>query len=175
MNRSSSLWLALLLAFAAGSAVCQEPAAQTPPPPCASEQYRQFDFWLGDWEVADADGNRQGTNTIESILGGCVLRESWQGTGSQGYSHNIYDRTTGRWHQTWVDAGGTLLQVDGGLVDGAMVLEGTGIARGGATVHHRISWTPLDDGRVRQHWQTSSDGDSWSDAFLGFYTRRTDS
>ena len=37
----------------------------------------------------------------------------------------------------------------------------------------RITWTPLDGGRVRQHWESTTDGGkTWVTAFDGLYTRR---
>ncbi len=66
-----------VLAILALALVAGGTAAQQQPERCSGDEYRQFDFWIGDWEVADADGNAQGSNKIESILGGCVLRESW--------------------------------------------------------------------------------------------------
>ena len=37
----------------------------------------------------------------------------------------------------------------------------------------RITWTPLDDGRVRQHWEATTDGGkAWSTVFDGYYARR---
>jgi hypothetical protein len=46
-------------------------------------------------------------------------------------------------------------------------------AREGEIVTHRITWTPDDQGRVRQHWQMSPDaGESWQDLFDGLYTRK---
>jgi hypothetical protein len=144
-----------------------------PSPPCSDDEYRQFDFWVGSWEVFDAEGVRQGTNRIEPILGGCALRESWEGEGgSAGFSFNAYDRRTGGWHQTWVDANGLVLLLDGGLEDGSMVLSGAGTGRDGEPITHRITWTPLDDGRVRQHWQvTADDGATWQEVFDGYYSR----
>lgn len=175
-QRPSALALtALLLAASAVPARAQDEAAPAaPPPPCAAEEYRQFDFWLGEWEVRDANGSLQGTNTIASILNGCVLSENWEGTsGSIGRSYNAYDRQTGMWHQTWVDNAGTVLKIDGGLDGNAMVMRGSGRGRDGGPVDHRITWTPLEDGRVRQHWEISRDGGAtWNDAFLGFYARR---
>ncbi len=139
--------------------------------PCADAEHRQFDFWIGEWEVFDPDGVKQGTNRIESILGGCALYESWTGeTGSVGHSLNTYDGRTGRWHQTWVDSNGLLLQLHGGLEDGAMVLAGAGIDREGDPIRHRISWTPLEDGRVRQHWEVARNGE-WQDVFVGLYVK----
>lgn len=139
---------------------------------CDAPEYRQFDFWIGDWQVFA--GERQaGTNSIRPVHGGCALQENWQGAGAggiSGSSFNIYDRATGQWHQTWVDARGTLLQLDGGLVDGAMVLSGSRPAPNRGTALHRITWTPNDDGSVRQLWETSLDeGASWSVLFDGRY------
>lgn len=156
-----------------------EPAAQSEPAappakPCTAPEYRQFDFWLGDWEVTTPAGEVAGHNRIESILGGCVLRESWTGAkGSRGHSHNIYDRTRGRWHQTWVDDGGLLLVIEGGLEEGSMVLRGDTVGRDGKPRSHQIRWTPLDGGKVRQHWQVSADGGTaWQTVFEGIYAKR---
>jgi hypothetical protein len=52
-----------------------------------------------------------------------------------------------------------------------MVLTGPGVGRDGDPITHRIAWTPLDGGRVRQHWQVSADGETWNDVFMGLYTR----
>ena len=140
--------------------------------PCPSAESRQFDFWVGTWEVRDADGRRLGTNRIERILGGCVLQESWTGArGSHGRSLNRWDAGRGVWHQTWVDDQGLVLQLDGGLRGGSMVLEGTRPAPGGGTVRHRITWTPGKDGTLRQRWDTSPDGTTWTTVFDGIYSR----
>ena len=142
--------------------------------PCSAPEYRQFDFWVGDWEVTAA-GQTAGTNSIHRVHGDCALQENWQGSGAggiSGSSFNIYDQASGRWHQTWVDANGTLLLLDGGLVDGSMVLSGSRPARNGGTALHRISWTPNEDGSVRQLWETSlDDGDSWTALFDGLYVK----
>ena len=145
---------------------------EQPASPCSGDEYRQFDFWIGDWEVTDEAGEPQGTNRIESILNGCALRESWSGAGgSAGHSFNTVDRHTGRWHQTWVDSNGLLLLLDGAFDGTSMVLAGPGISRDGDPISHRISWTPIDDGRVRQHWEVSKDGEAWNEVFDGYYTR----
>jgi hypothetical protein len=137
--------------------------------PCADPARHQFDFWLGEWEVRDPSGQVVGHNRITSLFDGCGLREEWHGvSGVRGTSLNTYSAASGRWHQTWVDSNGDLLLLDGGLVDGAMVLEGlTG------EVHHRITWSRAeDDGdQVRQLWETSLDGSSWDIAFDGRYSR----
>ena len=92
--------------------------------------------------------------------------------GVPGVSYNFYDAAEKKWHQTWVDQTGGALYLDGGLVDGKMVLSGNRPGKDGNTVQ-RITWTPLDDGRVKQHWEVSKDdGKSWSDAFVGFYKKK---
>ncbi|HET6591665.1 MAG TPA: hypothetical protein VFG48_02000 [Xanthomonadales bacterium] len=170
MTKTSLLLLLIPLAL---SAQDEAPTA-APAAPCAAPEYRQFDFWIGDWEVSSGE-QPAGTNSIHPVHGGCALQENWQGTGAggiSGSSFNIYDRATGQWHQSWVDASGMLLQLDGGLVDGSMVLGGSRPAQGGGNALHRITWTPNEDGSVRQLWESSlDDGGSWSILFDGLYVK----
>ena len=149
--------------------------AQTPPPPgCPAEVRRQFDFWVGNWDVTVA-GKPAGVNRIEKILEGCALLENWQGVGGMsGKSVNFYDPRRERWHQTWVDDRGGSLGLDGAFTGGKMVLTGTkkDPATGKTTID-RITWTPLPADQVRQVWETSTDdGKSWTVAFDGLYTRK---
>lgn len=154
--------------------------AQTPPAdkprPCQSAEYRQFDFWVGRWDVFAPDGQRAGENTIEPILGGCALRESWSGRGGfTGTSLNAYDADDRRWHQSWLDNQGGRLELAGTRVGDAMVLASATphATKPGVTLRQRITWTPQPDGAVRQLWETSEDdGATWSVAFDGRYVRR---
>jgi hypothetical protein len=135
---------------------------------------RDFDFWIGEWDVVGPQGNQAGTNSITPLLDGGALAEHWHGTGGvEGHSINAYDTTTGRWHQTWVDSTGGFLLLEGGLVGADMVLEGTVAGTDGAAPQRqRITWTPGSDG-VRQHWESSDDdGASWQTAFDGRYRPR---
>jgi hypothetical protein len=130
------------------------------------QQEHAFDFWIGEWEVHDADGRRLGTSSIRPLFGTGAIAEHWRGAGGiEGHSLNGYDADRGCWHQTWVDSSGGILLLDGGAHDGAMVLEGTTDG-----VRQRITWTQAGDG-VRQVWETSSDGTTWETAFDGRYTR----
>lgn len=176
-----ALTFALTPAAGAGAAARQEgadadEAAGEGKAKCADAAYRQFDFWLGRWEVRDSDGTVLGSNHIQSILSGCALQEDWTGaSGSRGRSLNMYDAASESWHQTWVDEQGQLLRLDGGLEEGSMVLSGEVLSRQqpGTTVLHRVTWEPLEDGRVRQHWEASrDDGETWGTLFEGFYSRR---
>lgn len=144
------------------------------PKPCSAEEYRQFDFWIGDWEVKDVKNNIVGHNKIFPVLEGCALSENWSGaSGNPGVSYNFYDRAEKKWHQTWIDQTGTSLYLDGNLVNGSMVLQGYRPNKDVGKVLHQISWTPLDDGRVKQHWRASGDeGKTWKDVFIGFYNKK---
>lgn len=139
---------------------------------CSGAKHREFDFWLGNWEVRNAGGDLLGHNQIRRVAGGCGLLESWRGiSGGQGMSINTYDGDREKWTQRWVGAGATLW-LEGNLEDGRMVLAGTAPR---STPHgevlDRLTWTPLPDGRVRQVWEISTDGGgSWREFFVGFYS-----
>lgn len=155
----------------------QPQAAPSPAPerpkPCTGPEHRQFDFWVGDWNVHGPKGRLAGTNRIESILGGCVVQENWQGNGGlEGTSLNIYDPSDKKWHQTWVDGQGNLLLLSGALKDGKMDMTGETL-QDGKKVLQRVVWEPLSGGKVRQHWTSSSDGGTtWNTVFDGTYSRK---
>lgn len=157
-----------MLALALGSITAQQPP---PPPPEAS----QFDFWIGEWEVTQPDGKKAGENKIVPINGGRALLENWTSAsgGYAGKSLNSYDASKGQWKQFWVDTSGLVLELSGGMVDGSMVLSGARKNRKGAEVVDRITWTPNEDGSVRQHWEFSQDGGTtWQTAFDGRYVKK---
>lgn len=139
---------------------------------CQAPEHAQFDFWLGEWEVYSVKGNRAGHNTITRTHGGCVVVEQWNGSGGvTGSSFNIYTPATGKWHQLWVDSGGTLLQLEGEFRDGSMRLQGAGLTPQGRMTS-RITWTKRPDGTVRQVWETSTDdGKTWQASFDGTYRK----
>ena len=160
---------------ASPSAASPSAAAVTKPKPCASPLHRQFDFWLGHWDVTGPGGKFAGINRIELVDDGCALYESWS-SGVGGYTGRSLNSVggDGRWHQTWVDSSGGRLELAGALVDGKMILEGDSPATtvGAPPVKNRITWTPQADGTVRQHWEASSDGGkSYTTAFDGLYHR----
>ena len=176
---ASHAWLLALLAAAAPLVACaqsQAPATYQSPPqarPCAAPEHRQFDFWLGEWDVHDPAGRLAGVNRITREYNGCVLVERYDtGRGYSGSSFNIYDAGRGKWHQTWVDSGGLLLRLEGGVAAGKMQLAGETVGADGSTTRHRITWTPQSDGSVRQFWETSKTAGPWEVAFDGRYTRQ---
>jgi hypothetical protein len=143
--------------------------------PCAATEHRQFDFWIGDWEVRTAQGRVLGHNRITSILSGCALQEEWTSADGKlrGVSHNAFDPADRRWHQAWVDTSPSRLDLVGGIVDGRMVMEQRSRDAAGKALVQRITWTPLPEGHLRQVWETSTDdGRTWKTAFDGYYSRK---
>lgn len=169
------LMLAVLVPLSASGQKKRAFAAGTPKgPPCSSAAHRQFDFWVGDWEVQTPKGTPAGENKVEKILDGCAIRESWTAAdGGHGSSLTSYDAPAGRWTQTFVDDLGMVLVLDGEFRDGKMVLSGRRSTSRGGSVLNRIVWQKLDGDRIRQRWeQSTDDGRNWTLLFEGVYSRK---
>ena len=138
---------------------------------CVDLAYRQFDFMLGDWNVATAGGKLVGRDRIEKTYGGCVVEEHWTSVdGGTGGSVSIYDASRKLWHQTWVDSTGTLVVLEGGFKDGRMVMTGE-MTQKGKRLQDRMSWIP-EGGKIRQLWETSDDGGkTWRTIFDVYYSK----
>jgi len=141
---------------------------------CCKEPFRQFDFWVGDWEVKDSSGTLLGNNRIHPIEKGCGLEENWTGAkGTTGTSISFYNQYTKQWHQSWVDINGGVIVMDGDFKDGSMVLLTPKRENEDGYFQNRTSWTPLEDGRVRHLWeQTKDGGKTWIIVFEGFYSKK---
>lgn len=181
MRRCRALLLCVLPLLAVPATAQDAPQAASqaaaPRPVCDTAEHRQFDFWLGDWEVSGGPGLDRvvGHNTITRVSTGCALHEHWvDAGGSDGHSLNTYDREAKRWTQFWVGSGGVILHLAGGLrEDGAMAMEGTLPNGSGGQQRQRIVWTPQPDGSVVQQWDTSDDdGKTWVTAFVGHYRQK---
>lgn len=166
-NLSVRSTLLLLLAFS-----CHAKALASA---CDADRYQDFDFWLGHWEVTTPDGQFAGVNLIEKQYDGCVITEQYaNASGPYGTSVNSYDKTTGKWYQTWADKSGLRLPLEGGLIDDVMVMTGKTSGQSGE-LNHKISWTPEENGSVIQHWQVrKADETQWQTLFKGIYTKKTD-
>lgn len=166
--------LALLAALCFVTGVFAQSNTKPPAKPCAARpEYRQFDFWIGEWDV-QAGGQQAGASSVQLILGDCVIFENWTGArGMTGKSFNIYNAAKGKWQQTWVDSTGNVLELYGEFKDGAMRLVGEKPGPNGGKIINKLSFFPLEGGRVRQLWESSQDdGKTWSTAFDGLYIRK---
>lgn len=166
----------LLLTVVSGLFVTLPAAAQDSG--CAGiEGNSDFDFWVGERRVTNnVNGQFAGTNSITREEGGCLLMERWQGaSGGTGTSMNYFNPVTREWRQLWVSAGRYAIDIVGGLVGQSMVLEGSIYNFAGAVWDFRGTWTPNQDGSVRQFFeQFNHDSGEWEPWFDGRYERRTE-
>jgi hypothetical protein len=171
----------------------QQSAAPQPKPfDCTAPEHRQFDFWVGEWDVvpnpetrpANAPppqpGRKPATNIIEKAHRDCVIVENWDdGQGGTGQSFNVYDRVKTRWQQTWVDSNGGLHEYWGELRDGNMVYIGevplppASRFQGRRTI--RLTFFPLGPDKVRQFSESLNVDGTWSVNYDLIYTRRAKS
>jgi hypothetical protein len=148
--------------------------------PCRHDaRFREFDFWVGDWDVRPNGapaGGPSSRNVVTLEENGCVVMEHWTGVGgSTGQSFNIFDRSMGKWRQTWVDNGGGQHDYAGLLTGGNMVLEGTTPAANGqlGRVPTKLTFFHVSADTVRQFSETSADGGkTWTVAYDLIYVRR---
>jgi hypothetical protein len=143
---------------------------------CTAPAYRQFDFWLGDWDVFDTHSQAKVARAhVTRTLDDCVLLEEYRGSdGHEGQSFSIYDGPRDVWHQTWVTNRGQLLVIEGNLRAGAMQLSGSERLADGTVRLVRGTWQPSHDG-VREVAVRSTDGGkTWTEWFdLVFRPHRT--
>src|SRR5689334_20842315 len=74
-----TLALLALLTLAAASV-----ASFAADPACSTTEHRQFDFWIGEWQVRTPDGKVAGRNHITREYTGCVIHEHY--STDRGYS-----------------------------------------------------------------------------------------
>lgn len=163
--------LAMLASGAAAQTATPPAAPPAPPPPaCTGPEHRQFDFWVGDWDVyPTGKPNLVAHSLIERLYAGCAIRENWMPLSpNAGGSLNNYVTDDKRWHQTWVDSSNSRVHFVGGLTGGKMVLVGDwkGVNGPGQDAVTRMTYTPNADGSVRQFGETSADhGVTWQPSF----------
>ena len=145
------------------------------PCPCCSENFRQFDFWLGEWNVYSGV-KLLGSNSIQLIQDSCIIQENWIGAKSNftGTSFSFYNKKKDQWQQLWIDNRGGNLELSGGLSGNKMILtSASNTNANGDQVSHRVSWTNNPDGTVRQFWESTKDGGAtWNSLFDGLYKKK---
>jgi hypothetical protein len=163
------------LAFIATAAAPTGAAASTSPD-CVTPEYRQLDFWIGDWDTLEADapdGPSIARARVEPIAQGCAIHELYeQNDGLVGDSILSYDPVRKQWQQTWVTNRGAIMVLWGGFKDGALVLEGESHLKDGRSVMQRITWTAQGDGVRESAVQSKDGGKTWTPAFDVLFVKR---
>ena len=144
--------------------------------PCEDPEFQQFDFWLGDWNVASAaDGTPRGSSHISKEMGGCVVWENWTSAGSPyfGKSYNTWNPNLKRWEQYWVDTSAGVMFFHGELKNNIMDYWTEDVPQsGGGTLLRHLQFFNLGPDKVRQFSQGSTDGGkTWHTEYDLIYTR----
>jgi tetratricopeptide (TPR) repeat protein len=147
--------------------------------PCAfAPESRQFDFWVGEWDVVTTKGEMPaGSSRIERVLGDCVILENWKSNGSsyEGKSYNTYNTTLKRWEQFWVDNSQGMVHFYGQLLkNGVMDYYTDEIPQpDGTKVKRHMEFIPLGPDKVRQVSHSSADhGKTWQPQYDFTYNRK---
>jgi len=150
---------------------------QAPAPTCEAAEYRAFDFWIGEWDAERADTHAPaGRSSIRSEDAGCVITEHWTSVNVaySGRSLNIYDRTSQKWEQFWVDSMGNRVHFIGSPTENGMRIttEAPVFVSPTQQAYSRITFTNNADGTVLQHGEQSADGQAWTTSYAFIYRRR---
>ena len=145
--------------------------------PCLRNAHaREFDFWIGDWDVYPTGGNQiVGSSKIEMEAGGCFILENWTAIGfpNTGKSMNFVDPATNKWKQVWVGSGGAVTEyINGVYKDSIMEFESSSNSPQGK-MKIRFRFFNQGANQVRQFQESSTDdGKTWAVAYDLTYIRK---
>jgi hypothetical protein len=165
----------LAVSFMLASTLAVTGQTTTAPCACCTEEYNDFDFWIGDW-VVYTNGQMVGFNKITKIEGDCVIRENWKSVVSShtGTSYNFFDKTEKKWRHIWIGSDGITVDIKGEYKDQKMIMTGDPVKDDkGNRIVNKMTWYNNPDGTIRQVWEQSRDG---GQAFVvqweGIYRKR---
>ena len=156
-------------------------AQSTTAKPCTGDNYRQFDFWIGEWDVYGINGNKAGDSKISLILDSCIILEEWVSVTKpgvftyKGKSFNTYNSQAKQWQQLWVDnTGGSTHYLYGSYSEGKIVFQTSLPSSANESLQiDRLSFFALDTNRVRQLGEQSKDNaKSWVTKYDLEYRRK---
>jgi hypothetical protein len=150
--------------------------------PCGSNPvYRQFDFWIGEWEAFGLNGNKAGDSKISLILDSCIVLEEWtsssvnRGIRYAGKSFNTYNAVTKQWQQTWVDnVGGSTEYLEGKYESNKITFLTKPFPFSKDTIAtRRLTFFNLGPAKVRQLGEiTKNNGSTWTTEYDLEYRRK---
>ncbi len=149
--------------------------------PCSDPIYRQFDFWLGNWDVYGKQNKKAGDSKISILLDSCIILEEWTSVQAPnnfnytGKSFNTYNSSSKQWQQTWVDnAGGTTEYLKGKFENNKMVFTSVPFAfKRDSMAVRRLTFFNLGKDKVRQWGEISKDNEkTWNSEYDLEYRRK---
>ncbi|HEV7780253.1 MAG TPA: hypothetical protein VGO58_03255 [Chitinophagaceae bacterium] len=151
--------------------------------PCSKPEYRQFDFWIGEWEAFRPDGKKAGDSKVSLVLDSCVIMEEWtsatvtSGLRYAGKSFNTYNAATKQWQQTWVDnVAGSNEYLLGKFEKNQIIYSSSPFQLDKDTMAIRkMTFTNLSPSKIRQHGEISKDnGNTWTTEYDLEYRRKAE-
>jgi hypothetical protein len=149
--------------------------------PCSQPEFRQFDFWIGDWEAYNKAGKKSGDSKISLILDSCIILEEWTSTGVfkgltyAGKSFNKYNPQTKQWQQTWVDNTGASTEYLKGKYENKKIIfetEPFNFSKDTIAIM-KLTFFDLDPNKVRQLGEITKDnGKTWVTQYDLEYRRK---
>lgn len=149
----------------------------------SADPHRQFDFWIGEWEVnlrmRQADFSWQDRVAarvlIYPVLNGRAILELWDSTPIKGYSLRYYDPATGKW-QLWLNWPGKNASTSSSLQGEFRHGRGDFVSRftdaEGVELIQRYSFNDIYPNSLRWDDHVSRDGgDTWRDNWRMEFTR----
>ena len=163
-------------------------AQSTAPRACEDPSHREFDFWIGEWDLTNLQLQEDGswapsgtaTNRVFPVAGGCGIVELWDGylgeSHIRGFSVRTFDDVTRSWH--------LLLNWPQQNRAGFSTLEGVFTHGRGDFISHftapdgtagitRYSFADIGDQSLRWNDGTSMDGgQTWRTGWIMEFNRR---
>lgn len=157
--------------------------------PCLAPEYRQFDFWLGDWDVVNRqrrpDGTTWGvtgraTDKVYPVAGGCGIVEQWRGDAAQGYvvgySLRAWNPETHAWDLVLLwprPEQPRFATLHGGFRHGRGDFFRSVTGSDGSPMKIRLTFSDVTANSLRWNNGTSRDGGrSWSTTWVMEFSRR---
>jgi hypothetical protein len=178
-----ALFTAFLLAAAAPY------AAQPPALACPHAEARQFDFWLGEWNVLNrnrasdsasfADTGRA-TDLVHAVAGGCAIVEHWRGEAYGqfilGFSVRAWNARARQWDLVllWPASGDqSFATLHGDFRHGRGEFFGGRSTPAGDSIRTRFTFSDIRPDALRWQNASSTDGGrSWASNWIMEFTRR---
>jgi len=149
--------------------------------PCSNPEFRQFDFWIGEWEAFGTNGKKAGDSKISLILDSCIILEEWtsasmqQGLRYAGKSFNTWNSGLKEWQQTWVDNTGNTTAFTHGKFEGRKIVFTTDaypFSKDTMAIR-RLTFFDLGKDKVRQLGEITKDkGTTWTAEYDLEYRRK---
>jgi len=169
--REQSHWIKIvLLGFGLLVGIHSGAQEQKPPPPCSTELHRQFDFWIGTWEVHDVKtGSLEGIDVVKKDFNDCGFTEHWQqqndrhmlpGATERFFGKSLNYFSQGEWFHQWVDNMGGHAELHGKWENGMMTMAGK-LSGENWSFPYRVVWQPMPNGTIY----------TWGEGQLGNATR----